>query len=727
MLKVRMVYSNMDYAKSQISDEGEDRQNTFYSKQLMVEVNEDEDISLAYRMDNDEFCFGYEFVKKSILREINFGESDIVGEQFTVAGKEDVRKGFKICKHCGKVQPEKGAGEHSYTCRAKNPSTATEDLFEEFLFLYREFKTEALRILVPATTLDSSRVRQESFIAAFMLGMKQYFGNVEHLRATLSEVPITNADFRKQYLVIYDSVPGGTGYLKQLMLNEHSLVDIFEKALDVLEKCGCKADPQKDGCYHCLYAYRQSQSIGQISRSTAIRLLKQILSGKENLHEIPKLGDVPANSLFESELEREFIEALSQMGSEKREIIISKELVNNKEGYLLKVNNAIWEIEPQVRLDSACGVCVESRADFVIHPVKTEGNHRPIAVYTDGFLFHKNKVDGDTLKREAVRRSGIYRVWTLSWKDVQNTFHAQGDYATYTLLPEKMINGARMYKPTVESENATGLQPYKASPMELLVNYLANPEAERIFNVHARAYAMSMLDISLLRNSASYADWQMETSRLENALGLQSIAEFGNTIFGIWQPTSVNSHMTVYTGVESNELQKNKAHAKIRVYTLLNDSENSRTEKNEAEWNGYWQFVNMMQFLPEFAFASVTGIRQMVYAALLNIETAQDNQPTASPANEWTEILEQIIYDDTLAFVMKCIELGAPQPSVVGFELIGENEDVIAEAELAWETNKIAMLTTAQAENENAFINHGWTVIWVDDFDDILIHFQEVE
>ena len=69
---------------------------SFYCKQMLVDVNEDEDISKAYRMDNEEFAFGFEFVKKATLREINFGESDIVGEKLTVSGTEDIRKGFKI-------------------------------------------------------------------------------------------------------------------------------------------------------------------------------------------------------------------------------------------------------------------------------------------------------------------------------------------------------------------------------------------------------------------------------------------------------------------------------------------------------------------------------------------------------------------------------------------------------------------------------------------------------
>lgn len=107
-------------------------------------------------------------------------------------------------------------------------NTIVTDPFEECLFLYREFETEALRLLIPATTMDATNVRVESFVAAFMLGMKKKFGNVDHLRATISEVPVPEADYRKQYLVIYDSVPGGTGYLKQLMNEENGIIDVLK-------------------------------------------------------------------------------------------------------------------------------------------------------------------------------------------------------------------------------------------------------------------------------------------------------------------------------------------------------------------------------------------------------------------------------------------------------------------------------------------------------------------
>jgi DEAD/DEAH box helicase domain-containing protein len=717
MLKVQMVYSNMDYTKSLIGDESDDRQTTFYSKQLLVDVNEDEDISIAYRMDNEEFNFGYEFVKKATLREINFGESDIAGEQLTVAGQDGIRKGFKICKYCGKIQPEKGKPEHSFTCKARN-SLTTDGSYEEFLFLYREFVTEALRILVPATTMDSSNTRQESFVAAFMLGMKEYFGNVDHLHATLSEVPVANADYRKQYLVIYDSIPGGTGYLKQLMLKRHSLIEIFEKALSVLENCECKNDSQKDGCYHCLFAYRQSGNIGQISRVSAIRLLKQILSGKDNLEEIPKLSMVPVNNLFESELERRFIEALSQMGNDKRPLSITNILVHNKEGYQLKIGSAVWEIEPQVKLDASFGVPAETRADFVLWPTRMCGTQKAVAVYVDGFIYHKDRVADDTLKREAVRRSGKFRVWSLSWKDVQSVFKVQGEYATDTLLPGKMPSGSKMYKPAVEAAHAEALRPEKSPAMELLAQYLANPESENLFEAHANAYAFSLLDPSIASDSTAFADWKHDMAEIQEALEVDFVFDFKRSFFGKWRPRTTNPQMTVFSGVLNDDMKNDKFNAAVSVYASLDDKEENRTDKYEQEWNGFWQFFNVMQFLKGFAAVSAVGLRNMVYSSLSAAFTEQEEAQVIADDSRavWSaDILTQILDASVKVFSSRCMERGIPSPDFAGYELANGAGLVIGEAELVWEKRKIALLLPGQEEHKNAFVSEGWTVISLED------------
>lgn len=718
MLKVRMVYSNMPYEKAQIGDESDDRNTVFYCKQLLVDIDEDNDIYKAYRMDNEEFPFGYEFVKKAVLREINFGERDIQGDRLTVSGVDEIRKGFVICRYCGRIQPKKGKPDHAYACRAKNPQPGDNDPFEECLFLYREFTTEALRVLVPATTLDLSKTRQESFIAAFMLGLKEYFGNVDHLRAALSDFPVAEAECRKQYLVMLDSVPGGTGYLKQLMQHDDALIEIFGKALAVLENCSCKDDPQKDGCYRCLYAYRQSQNIGEISRKTAILLLRQILSGKDNIEQIDKLRNVPVNSLFESELEGQFIQALKLMDNERRKVHVEKALVNLKEGYLLNVENCTWEIEPQVLLDERYGIPVRSRADFVLWPGKKSGGQRPVAVFTDGFAYHKDKCADDTLKREAIRRSNRFRVWTFSWKDIQTVFKSQGDYATSTLIPENMPSGSKVYRPTVVNGKAEELEPYKTTPVELLMRYLGAPDAEQIFKVHASAVSLSLLDALKATNRLSFDSWNEKIMEILDEIQMMHMDfSFGECLFGTWSPRNSNVHIKIYSGIGIQEMKEKKSAALPVVCTLLLDEKEDRTEKYEADWNGFWQFYNLMQFSDRFVGVTSIGLQQLIYSRLPVVDSTRHAVVGFAPPDtgEWARLKEELFDDEALGLATKLQSMDAIIPSSIGYELTGADGAVIAECEMAWEMVRVAALLTEQIDYKAVFEEAGWFVFTLKD------------
>jgi len=708
MLKVQMVYSTLKDTEGLISDDSDDRASKFYCKHLYVDVNEDSDIASAYQMDNDEFAFGYEFVKKATLREINFGESDTVGDRMSVSGTEEVRKGFKVCRHCGKIQPDNGKAIHASYCKAKKMSLPDSETFEDCLFLYREFSTEALRILIPATTLDSTRVRAESFTASFMLGMKEYFGNVDHLRATVSEVPVQNAEYRKQYLVIYDSVPGGTGYLKQLMNEEASLVDILEKALSKLENCSCKDDPQKDGCYHCLYAYRQGNDMGDVSRGAAIRMLRTILGGKENLKKIARLADVPVNSLFDSELERRFIEALAQMRNEHRKVEISKAMVSGKEGYILKVNDKSWEIEPQVLLNSTDGVCVTCKPDFVIRPIGKTSGKLPVAVFTDGFTFHKDKVADDTLKREAIRRSGKYHVWSLSWRDVQAVFEPQGDYYTPTLAYNKMPSGTSMYQRSINGTKGEKLKIGDMSPMELLMRYLEMDDAESVFGAHARGFSLSLLYPMNRRTAAEFRKWDAVT---ENVVSQTHYTDDGfepdGTIFGTWVPRDENSHLCMYAGVLKDNLRVNR-NAPVSVCAILDDRNDLRTDKYEEEWNGFLQFSNVMQFDEKFIAVSYTGLANQSYYKLSNIDGAEESVDEIPEA--WNEVKELLFDDESKAILDACRTHGLPVPEDVGYELVDEAGEVVAELEIVWVSKKIGYMTEDQKINMESAKALGWRI-----------------
>lgn len=583
------------------------------------------------------------------------------------------------------------------------------ETYEECLFLYWEFTTEILRLLIPATTMDSSSVKVESFVAAFMLGMKEYFGNVDHLRATVSEVPVPDADYRKQYLVIYDSVPGGTGYLKQLMHEENALIEIFEKALYVMENCSCKNDPQKDGCYHCLYAYRQSRQIGNISRTAAIRMLKSILSGRDNVQKISKINDIPTNPLFDSELEQRFMEAVrTKVGAAN----ISDTIRNGKHSYYVKLNALSWEIEPQVYLDESNGVSVPCKPDFVFWPVSAP-EHKPVAVFTDGFLYHKDIVSDDTIKREAIRRSGNFRVWSLSYKDVQCVFTSQGDFCTETLAAEKMPSGKTMYQAMIKKREADSIEPAKLSSFDLLIKYLQLPDAEKVFKGQAYAYSLSLLEPTLMRKSLDFNSWKMIVDAINEQTHFTDVDfVFPVTLFGSWTPRNSSAHLKIYSAILASKL---KTEGSVAVCAVLNDEKDCRTDRYEQEWNGFWRFHNLMQFTDEFIAVSSTGMSRMDYLALpASVNAVSNIAPTITTTDDaWGSIKEILYDDDAKAFADLAEKAGVPAPDEdnIGYEVEGGDGEVIATVEIAWPDKHVGFMTADQSEDKEKLESMGWKIL----------------
>ena len=68
--------------------------------------------------------------------------------------------------------------------------------------------------------------------------MRQRFGGkVDHLQAALGEEPQPGSQHRKSFLYLYDSVPGGTGYVRQLIeAGGADLRAVFEQSLQTLQR-----------------------------------------------------------------------------------------------------------------------------------------------------------------------------------------------------------------------------------------------------------------------------------------------------------------------------------------------------------------------------------------------------------------------------------------------------------------------------------------------------------
>lgn len=718
MLKLKVVYSNDEYAESKSADESDEREVKFYCKQMLVDVDSDKDITNAYMIEGSNNPFGFEFIQKATLREINFGEMDNMGDRTDVAGRNAVRKGFKICKDCGKIQTEDNIKEnknHTFTCPAKKDKT--KERINECLYLYREFTSEAIRILIPSTSLDSSQSRLQSFVASLMLGLKKHFGSVEHLKVCVCEEPIKNSSLRKNYLVLYDTVPGGTGYLKQLMKSKEPIMDILQKALDEIKACSCR-NTERKGCYKCVYAYKQSRFIGEISNEVAIGMLNEILKDRNKLKEIKSINDIPVNTLFDSELERKFVEAISRSSKADRKISLSDQLVNNKPGYRLEIGNRIWEIEPQVSLGPNDGVQISCKPDFVLWPVRNSNEEiiKPVAIFTDGYMYHKDIIGNDMAKRMAVSRSGNFYVWSLTWKDIEDVFNRQGNYYTNYLSPEILPLGNR-FTALTNQYNISNLKINEKNSFEFFLDYLINPIKVIDFTKLTFVYTTCMLNLASAKNTSILENWKQE---LEIGARVGELLECYKSNIATICGEVKTEFFNIDTCITIEDMKKQLYDTPL-VIAILDDIEEHRDEEFEKHWNGFLNAYNLFQFNPVTLFMTRTGIQSRMYDSIIrdfvNIKDGGVNYESSFD-EEWNNVIE--ICDDTCHELLKSLaneNIACPGEDSVGHELSNDEEEVIAMAEIVWEDKKVAIITNDQEEFRDAYVQYGWTVFNCEEYD----------
>ena len=270
-----------------------------------------------------------------------------------------------------------------------------------------------------------------------------------------------------------------------------------------------------------------------------------------------------------------------------------------------------------------------------------------------------------------------------------------------------------MYRPTVTEGQAERLRPDSVEAMELLAQYLEYKDAEGLFSTHAQAYALSLLDAKNFNNGEVFADWSYLIEPVIDMLALRDEPfALSQTMFGKWLPRSSNAHLTVVAGVSVEELKQFRAKAEFVVCALLNDDASARTDKYEPEWNGFWQFFNMMQFLPGFAAVSKSGLEKMVYKA---IPVGEPDYPALTESagsvdGSWAQIMEQLVDDAARECAAKLQELSIMPPSVVGYELADTSGAIIAECEMVWEREKIAILLPVQEAFRDILLSEGWKV-----------------
>src|SRR5205085_2029065 len=102
LLRMREVVATTWDRDSRSFDETEDREFKFYEKNVFV-LKDDKDVTKAWFLDCEEVPFGFEYLQKVQLQEVNFGEKNGGGKSVRVAGRDRTARSFELCESCGKV------------------------------------------------------------------------------------------------------------------------------------------------------------------------------------------------------------------------------------------------------------------------------------------------------------------------------------------------------------------------------------------------------------------------------------------------------------------------------------------------------------------------------------------------------------------------------------------------------------------------------------------------
>lgn len=172
-----------------------------------------------------------------------------------------------------------------------------------------------------------------------------------------------------------------------------------------------------------------------------------------------------------------------------------------------------------------------------------------------------------------------------------------------------------------------------------------------------------------------------------------------------------------------------KMKAPTSIIAVLEDRIDTRTDKYDLDWNGFWHFANIMQFNQHAYFVTSTGIVNNIYTVLGVQEQITDNMvaETKEIPNDslldlkWMDCMEEFIDDIAKNCATEMMNKHIPAP-IVAYELVDDKTNAImAEAEMAWEQLKIAWLLPEQEEYKDIFKKSGWNVILsTDDIDEIM-------
>jgi len=735
---------------ARIGDDKDDREPHFYETVVAVDMAP-EDIEAMSSWRHPTQVFGLDFTRKAKVRRLNLGPARFdTPPRDAFAGFTVRLNPFHVCDGCGAATAD-GRPVFDHTADGLSASAARDPDTRHHrpwcpvrrgkapgrgpfkVLLGHQLETDAVRVLLPAATVLVEE-RVQSVRAALRLGVDRAFGgDPDHIEATVSFMSDQATGVQRCFLVLYDTLPGGTGYLRQLA-EPDGFRRVLIEARTALTDCACAAEGRR-ACHRCLHRYTPDSKQDLVDRREALGVIDRLLEDWRTVP-VPGTWDIGMDAQVESDLEERFLEALRGWSARSDGVVLDEE---SRHGAQLRItrpeasgsgrSSVSWQMSAQYNKGW-------TRPDFTFQRI--DGPTQSVHVYLDGFRWHAehehNRLAQDAGDRTRLRSQG-HLVFQLTWDDLdlfEGIDRAEPVWPPYA-------GGGQERSRTVHrrtgGDPASLAEEIWTNPMNTLLAYLGDPDQAQ----WARRAGSAAAGMIKPGTQGGRAPREALPTTLRAALARQSITA---------QDTGRHA---AFAGLDDHGLplvlafDNTDANNPLwTVLAVLDDADSALAEpEHKLRWRAWLYWSNLIQFLPvrggdgvqlttsqvgaypvetlavcggagEMAVLTDSVRARRASAAEAELEAAAAAGARTRDEAWDTEVLPYLDEDDSalLALAHSLATRGAPAPEV-GYEL-GAGGYL---AEMAWREHRVAVVLAPHgdgdleaARRDAAYTEAGWTV-----------------
>ncbi len=232
----------------------------------------------------------YQYLVRETLRLVNVGPTRVGPTRI---------QGFPLCPACGETRsPQASQVEIDHFREAHRERCGREIVFAA---LHVDIESDILRIGPFASNAEAVNA-YEGILVGARLVLDVHQNDLDGM--------VEFDDQDNVWATLYDTLPGGTGFLAQLL--EYWDV-ICARGIEALNACTCE-----EACYQCLQHFRNQQNHSVLNRHEAADLLRAMQGVVQRQHSIParviEPGDDEVDRYTESPAEDRFLAILDAHG-----------------------------------------------------------------------------------------------------------------------------------------------------------------------------------------------------------------------------------------------------------------------------------------------------------------------------------------------------------------------------------------------------------------------------